>query len=153
MKAIYTTVVALFTLCSTVIAVPVADATQNTDPDVRTPLLLDATERHLVLSEMRGFVSAIDRILEGVTQEDMQQIATVARSMGSTAANAVPPSVMAKLPDEFKVFASRVHGTFDVIALDAESLGDTAHTIEQLAGLTKHCVACHAIYQIRGSSL
>lgn len=149
MKTIQTILLSLFILCPVVVAATAPGGAQGADPDMRTPLLLNAEERHLVLSEMRGFVSAIDQILEGITREEMQQIASVARTVGSSAANAVPASVMAKLPDDFKVFASRVHGTFDLIALDAESLGDTSHTIEQLAGLTKNCIACHALYQIK----
>lgn len=43
---------------------------------------------------------------------------------------------------------SKVHTTFDAISMDAEALGDMGHTVGQLSELTKHCVACHTIYQV-----
>ena len=38
--------------------------------------------------------------------------------------------------------------TFDVIALDAESLGDPMHTMRQMGNLLQTCNACHSIYQV-----
>ena len=118
------------------------------DPDSRERLVLTGAERHLVLQEMRNFVQAIQTILAGLAEEDMDQVGQAARQMGSGAANQIPPSVVAKLPDTFKLFAGKVHTTFDLIAMDAEAMGDTQHTLGQIASLTQHCVACHAIYQI-----
>lgn len=56
---------------------------------------------------------------------------------------------MGKLPLEFKTLARSVHGEFDVIAMDAESLGTPKHTLEQLSGALQKCVACHASFQVR----
>jgi hypothetical protein len=118
------------------------------DPDTRQTLRLPSDERHLVLTEMRNFVIAMQQIMDGLASEDMATVAVAARKMGSGAANEIPPHVVAKLPDPFKQLAGKVHTTFDAIALDAESLGDTKHTVGQLRDLTQHCVACHAIYQV-----
>lgn len=120
----------------------------DTDPDTRIRLMLSAEERHLVLTEMRSFVSAINAITGGLANDDITAVESAARSMGSQAANAIPPNVVAKLPDTFKQYAYKVHSTFDQIAMDAEAFGDTKHTIGQLNNLTQNCVGCHAIYQI-----
>ena len=121
---------------------------QDSDPDTRQMLRLPPDERHLVLLEMRNFVVAIQQIMDGLAKDDMQAVAGAAQTMGSGAANEVPPRVVAKLPETFKTLAGKVHVTFDAIALDADALGDVGHTVSQVAELTQHCVACHAIYQI-----
>ena len=97
---------------------------------------------------MRNFVIAMQAIMDGLARDEMSKVAEAARTMGSGAANEIPPHVVAKLPDTFKQFAGKVHTTFDAIALDAEAMGDVEHTVSQLAELTQHCVGCHAIYQI-----
>jgi hypothetical protein len=78
----------------------------------------------------------------------MDAIAKAARRMGGAAAGTVPPQLVAKLPPAFQQLAGRVHSTFDMIAMDAEDIGDGIHTIEQISALTNHCIACHAIYQV-----
>jgi hypothetical protein len=35
-----------------------------------------------------------------------------------------------------------------MIALDAESLGETEHTLGQLDTLMGHCIACHSAYRV-----
>jgi hypothetical protein len=79
----------------------------------------------------------------------MELVAKAARSVGRTAAQAVPGSLMGKLPIEFKQLGHATHGSFDQLAMDAEQLGDPGHALEQLSGLLNNCVACHATYQIK----
>jgi len=121
---------------------------QVSDPDTRMVLSLPPDERHLVLTEMRSFVIAIQQITDGLARGDSEQVAEAARRMGSGAANEIPPHVVAKLPEPFKQLAGRVHTTFDRIALDAADFGDTQHTLVQVSELIQHCIACHGMYQI-----
>jgi cytochrome c556 len=117
--------------------------------DQRSPLVLLDEERHIVLEEMRNFLAVLQTITDALTREDMKEIARAARSMGSGAANEIPPKTVAKLPEEFKVLAGGVHTTFDLMALDAESLADPKHTLTQMNELLQKCNACHGIYQIK----
>lgn len=117
--------------------------------DTRVEVVLLDDERHLVLLEMRNFLAVLQTITEALPREDMKAIATAARSMGSGAANEIPPKTVAKLPEAFKVLAGGVHTTFDVMALDAESLADPKHTLAQMSELLQKCNACHGIYQVR----
>lgn len=142
------TIVALLALNATGLAGAASTGVQDGDPDTREMLRLPPDERHLVLLEMRNFVVAMQQIMDGLAKDNMQLVAGAAQTMGSGAANEVPPRVVAKLPETFKTLAGKVHVTFDAIALDADALGDINHTVSQLAELTQHCVACHAIYQI-----
>ncbi|MCW5594540.1 MAG: hypothetical protein KIT42_01585 [Rhodocyclaceae bacterium] len=117
--------------------------------DQRAPLVLLDAERHIVLEEMRNFLAVLQVITDALTREDMKEIARAARTMGSGAANEIPPKTVAKLPEEFKVLAGNVHTIFDLMALDAESLADPKHTLTQMNDLLQKCNACHGIYQIK----
>lgn len=125
-----------------------AGAAADVGKDERLKLVLEPHERHLVLLEMRNFLHVLQTMTDSLTREDMKTLAEAARSMGSGAANEIPPETVAKLPDTFKMFAGTVHTTFDMIALDAESLGDPRHTLKQMGTLLQTCNACHGIYQV-----
>ncbi len=117
--------------------------------DQRTAIVLEEGERELVLAEMRQFLVAVQGITQASQADKMDEVAKHARTVGATAAEAVPGSVMGKLPLEFKQLGRKTHQAFDTIALDAESLGDGAHAMEQLGKLLNNCIACHSSYQIR----
>jgi len=116
--------------------------------DDRVKIVLKPDERHLVLLEMRSFLNVVQTITDALTREDMQAVAEAARSMGSGAANQIPPQTVAKLPETFQMLAGTVHTTFDVMALDADSVGDPVHTQRQMGRLLQTCNACHGIYQV-----
>lgn len=116
--------------------------------DDRVKVVLKPDERHLVLLEMRNFLNVLQIISDAVTREDMTAVAEAARSMGSGAANQIPPQTVAKLPNTFQMLAGTVHTSFDVMALDADSLGDPMHTQRQVARMIQTCNACHGIYQV-----
>lgn len=116
--------------------------------DDRLKVVLEPHERHLVLLEMRNFLLTLQTMVDAVTRDDMKTVARAARTMGSGAANEIPPVTVAKLPDTFKMLAGSVHTTFDVIALDADSLGDPMHTMRQVGNLLQTCNSCHGIYQV-----
>lgn len=118
------------------------------NPDKRPYLVLLPAERDLVLQEMRSFLHVIQVINDALARDDMAAVAAAARSMGANASNEIPPDVVAKLPQDFQQLAGQVHLAFDTIALDAESMGDTKHTLGQLSTMLKTCAACHSIYQI-----
>lgn len=116
--------------------------------DNRQTILLDGAERDLVLGEMRMFLGSIQQITDGLVKNDMQQVIEAARRVGAAAQQAVPGSLMGKLPLEFKQLGFDTHKKFDLLALDAESMGEPQQALQQLAELTNNCVACHASYRI-----
>lgn len=124
-----------------------------TATDGRQALLLAPAERDMVLAEMRAFLASVQAIVQGVQEEDMDAVVKAARHVGAAAQGAVPGSLMKKLPLEFKRLGFDTHRQFDQLALDAEQLGDPGHTLEQLAGLMRNCVACHAAYRIDAASM
>ncbi|MDH5600081.1 MAG: hypothetical protein OEY78_02130 [Gammaproteobacteria bacterium] len=122
-----------------------------TATDGRQALTLEPAERDLVLTEMRMFLSSVQRINQALTNEDFKEIVKAAREVGAAAQQAVPASLMGKLPLAFKKLGFDTHSRFDLLALDAEQLGDPKHTLQQLATLMNNCVGCHAAYQIQSN--
>ena len=119
--------------------------------DGRQAITLDPAERDLVLDEMRMFLSSVQKITQAVTAEDMVAAAKAAREVGLAAQQAVPGSLMGKLPLAFKKLGFDTHSKFDALALDAEQLGDPTHALQQLSTLMNNCVGCHSVYQIQST--
>jgi hypothetical protein len=115
--------------------------------DNRIAIQLTKSERDLVLSEMRIFLQSIQQITSGVSIDDMTLVADAARQSGSNAQIAVPGTLIGKLPIGFKKLGFDTHAKFDELALDAEQLGDSSHTLSQLNTLLENCVSCHAAYK------
>ncbi|HEX5364267.1 MAG TPA: hypothetical protein VFW59_08345 [Gallionella sp.] len=117
----------------------------------RTAVVLQAGERELVLSEMRGLLGATQGILQGINSNDMKQVAAAARSGGMASAADVNPALMAKLPLPFKQLGMSVHHSMDDLAVAAESGKPSAELIGMLKNTLSSCVACHAAWQLQAA--
>jgi len=115
--------------------------------DGRQAIQLDDNERQLVLSEMRAFLESVQQITQGISEADMRLVAVSARAVGLASQQAVPGSLIAKLPLPFKKLGRDTHAKFDELALDAEQFEDSGHSLSQLGKLLQNCVACHAAYR------
>ncbi|PVV05490.1 MAG: hypothetical protein B6D77_19515 [gamma proteobacterium symbiont of Ctena orbiculata] len=116
--------------------------------DDRSAILMPAQERDLVLREMRGFLQAVQAILIAAERENSQGIADAARQVGAVQQQGMPGTLVKRLPAGFKKLGRDTHRRFDQMALDAEQLGDTRHSLQQLGALMTNCVSCHASYRI-----
>ena len=119
--------------------------------DGRTAIILEPSERALVLREMRGFVAGLQLIADALARDDMKAVAKAAHGMGLAVAHDAPITMLGKLPLEFKTLGFSVHREFDTMAADAESLGDSKHCLTQLSDALQKCVACHGSFQIRST--
>ena len=115
--------------------------------DGRLAFQLDDHERQLVLSEMRAFLQSVQQIMHGISDNDMKLVETSASSVGLASQQAVPGSLIGKLPLSFKKLGRDTHAKFDELALDAGQFGDSGHSLSQLSNLMQNCVACHAAYR------
>ena len=74
--------------------------------DGRMAIVLAATERDLILGEMRMFLKAVHGVVTGLAGQDQEagrtQMEQAARSAGMGMAADVNPALMAKLPLPFK---------------------------------------------------
>lgn len=118
--------------------------------DNRAVLKLTPDERMMILEEMRLFLDGVQKMTYSLSKQDMQAAADAARNMGQKMVHEVPPALRAKLPQEFRQLGATVHGSFDQMAMDAETLKDVSHTLNQLSATLKNCASCHATYQIQG---
>lgn len=117
-------------------------------PDGRTTVLLASDERNLVLTEMRGMLETVQIVVDGLKSGDMKQVAQAARASGVAAAADVNPTLMAKLPLEFKQLGLSVHKRFDKIAAAADSGASREELLASLSTQLSACVACHAGYRL-----
>jgi len=114
--------------------------------DGRTAILLTTGERDFVLSEMRGFLEAVQGIVAAIGDEDMAVVASIATPVGSAAIGGETAALLGKLPLEFKTLGMATHGLFDDLASTARSGKATAVTAE-LGVLMQNCTHCHAGYR------
>ena len=121
-------------------------STQSTDG--RIEILLNDNERNLVLAEMRAFLSSIQKINQGLSENNMELVTEHARNSGKAAQTGMPGTLVGKLPLKFKKLGGDTHAKFDQLAMDADDMGDRDHVLEQLSTLMKNCVTCHATYRI-----
>jgi hypothetical protein len=140
MKKILCLIAVLFTL------VPVVNAEET---DARTVIELSERHRALVLTEMRQFLSGLQQITEALSRDEMETVISEARILGVAMSHHMPADLKQALPQAFRKLGHSVHSNFDQIALDAESLGDPAHTLSQLGETLSRCVSCHSTYQIK----
>lgn len=127
----------------------VAVTTQAEDLDKRQVLAITESQRVHILEEMRTLLAGTQKILFSLSEEDMAAVAQHARSLGMHMAHKTEDHLKGALPKEFMQLGMSVHRDFDQIAMDAESLKDSKHTLRQLSESMNKCMACHATYQIQ----
>jgi hypothetical protein len=116
--------------------------------DGRQAILLAPAERDLVLAEMRTMLGAVQGVLAGANARDMKNVAAAARTSGMAAAADIEPTLMAKLPLEFKNLGISVHKSFDELAAAADAGASGEQALAHLSEVLNRCVACHAAYRL-----
>lgn len=116
--------------------------------DERVAVVLSKDERNLILNEMRNFLISTQKISEAITNDDMELVATLAKSAGMVVEENTPGALLAKIPLSMKTLGFDTRKRFDQIAADAEQLKIPIHSRRQLDQLMKNCIACHASYKI-----
>jgi hypothetical protein len=117
--------------------------------DGRTAIVLQAGERDQILSEMRGFLSATQGIVEGANKGDMQHVSEAAGAVGTKGAADINPALIAKLPLEFKTLGMSVHHDMDEIAKAAATGAGAAEIMKMTSATMSKCVACHSAWQLK----
>jgi len=120
--------------------------------DSREVIYLNQAEKHHVLTEMRLFLTSVQQIIEGVTEEDITKIVKYAKKSGKAGGGGAPSTLRHKLPKTFKLLGSQTHMKFDQLALDTADLEDPGLALQQLSTLMKNCLACHSKFRIELST-
>lgn len=117
--------------------------------DGRTEILLAPVERDQILAEMRLLLKAVDSVVRGLgePQLDVNQMEETARGVGMKMAADTEPAIMAKLPLPFKQMGMSIHKDMDALA-DAIVQHETSQQLlKRLSSMTARCTACHDIYR------
>ncbi len=122
---------------------------QTATQDAREIIWVTESEKAALLAEMRSFLEATQKILEGSLADDMEVIEQAARAVGVKMMKATPKSLHDKLPTGFTDRGPKAHMGFESIADEAAGMGDREVVLEHLAELQKSCNGCHSIYQLK----
>ena len=113
----------------------------------RLAVHLSKDERNALLLEMRSWLQNTQSILAAVSTNDFATAAKIAKTSGMAAEADVPGALFRKIPLEMKKLGFDTRQKFDEIAIDAERLKDSRHTIKQLSVAMNNCTVCHATYR------
>jgi hypothetical protein len=149
-KKLWTTIVILALIIIGMAYKFIIQGSTHPGDDGRMAVELTASERTLVLSEMRLFLETIQQVTAAMGNNALPQAAPALKRVGSAARGNIPASLMAKLPISFKQLGFDTHAQFDALAEFAAS-GDQAQATQKLGQLLTNCIACHAAYQIEVS--
>ncbi len=116
--------------------------------DARRPVVLNPVEADFVRGEMQAYLVALQRITSALAEGEPGAVADAARRMGMAAMQNAPPSLMARMPVEFKQLGMPTHKMFDRIADAAEAGGNDQQVLGILSSALSNCVACHASFRI-----
>lgn len=123
-------------------------STQTAD-DGRLSVALKREERNLVLNEMRQLLSGVQTILEALTVNDLKVVEKTANSLGMGAAADVNPTLMAKLPLEFKSTGMGLHRRFDDLSYKVQSgQMEKNQILQEVSDIMRTCVGCHEAYRL-----
>ena len=128
-----------------IVAFTLSEATAE---DGRTPVYLDEPERQFVLEEMRGFIEILQLVMNGLSANNMEEIARGAKLSGKATSNKAPSTLGRKFPPEFAALGGNTHQLWDELAAEAEDMGDSKEIISQLGALLGNCTACHSAYRL-----
>lgn len=120
----------------------------QTAEDGRLSIALRKEERNLVLTEMRMLLEGIQIILQALPENKLKVVEHTASSLGMKSAADVNPSLMAKLPMEFKSMGMGVHRRFDELALKVHSGAGKDEVIKEVSDIMLSCVGCHQAYRL-----
>lgn len=119
----------------------------TTADDGRTAVILQPSDRNLLLTEMRGFLEAVQTIIAATEEGDMKTVAETATKVGKVDMAAIPPSLMRALPAEFSKMGFDTHAQFRKLAEDVAAGKGRDHIYKALAEVMNNCITCHASYR------
>ncbi|MCF6345507.1 MAG: hypothetical protein L3J00_03450 [Thiomicrorhabdus sp.] len=117
--------------------------------DDREIIWVSEKEKALLLSEMRAFLNASQKILEANLEGDMKAVEEAARLVGVSLFKNTPEAIHEKLPITFSMIGPRAYMGFESIVDEATGGEDMMVIFSHLAELQKNCVACHSLFRFK----
>ncbi|MBE7413003.1 MAG: hypothetical protein L6Q54_03765 [Leptospiraceae bacterium] len=119
--------------------------------DKRIAILLNPSEKELVLSEMRTLLTVIHETLILLSKEDYNAAAKKSKEGGMDLVEnlaAAEKSILLKIPIEFKKLGFGTHEAFDNFSKSILEKKPYPILMKELGELTSRCVACHSAYKL-----
>ncbi|PLX34689.1 MAG: hypothetical protein C0605_12815 [Hyphomicrobiales bacterium] len=113
----------------------------------RDLIAVSADERKFVLKEMRLMLESLQGIMMALEVGDNEALAEAAAGSGNVMLAALPPSLMAKAPKDFRVMAKGAHQGYARIEAAARKGEGKDKIISLLAEVLGECTACHDSYR------
>lgn len=114
----------------------------------RNVVTLSPPEREFMLNEMRYYLDMLWVTTDALSHDNFDTVAKVARSrIPALSTTPLPPTLEAKLPREYLIFARATYEAVDTLANIAEKSGDNHVILHQLGVVLQRCNECHAIFQ------
>ncbi len=113
----------------------------------RVEIIVSPEERKFVLKEMRMMLESLQGIVMALEAKDMSSLGEAAGSSGAVVLRALPPSLMVKVPSEFRALAKESLDIFGNIKNSAASGAGEDKIIALLSEQLGVCTACHDTYR------
>ncbi len=126
----------------------VIKGTTYQEKDGRTAIEMTEGNKEFVLAEMRGFLESVQKINQGILENDANLISEAGKKSGGSVIAHAPKGLMKTLPSGFKELGFSTHDLFDILANTTPTNFDKTTTQNQLNQLLNNCVACHKTYKI-----
>ncbi|MDO4880250.1 MAG: hypothetical protein Q3983_03140 [Capnocytophaga sp.] len=120
---------------------------ENTPKDNRKEAYISEEGRNAVLSEMRTFLESIQKINQGINENNPQLIIEAGTNSGKEVSKRVPKGTSKNLPQEFKQLGGATHALFDKMALSAKENFNKDTLKMQLSEQLGNCTACHRMFK------
>ncbi len=122
--------------------------TAQTENDVRTTILVSQANEDFVLDEMRDFLESIQKINQGILENNASLVIEAGEKSGGSVIAHAPKGLLSALPIGFKQLGFATHDIFDEIAKTANKDFSPKQSQEQLNKLLNNCIACHRSYKL-----
>lgn len=116
--------------------------------DKRVALMMSNDNKDFVLVEMRDFLESVQKINEGILNNDANKVIEAGNKSGGSVIDHAPKDLLKSLPLGFKQLGFSTHDLFDEIAKTAKENFEPIETQKKLNDLLNKCVACHHSYKI-----
>lgn len=115
--------------------------------DDRTEIVLDTSERDLLLSGMRTYLQSVQGIVAAMAENRSADIAPIAAKSGAKLLQTVSPLTAAKLPLGFMSMSFDTHDKFDKLSAKAAKQASRTEVLNDLRDILGNCTSCHMTFK------
>lgn len=116
--------------------------------DNRIAIVMSEDNKDFVLAEMRDFLESVQKINEGILNDNYQIITDAGKKSGGSVIEHAPIGLLKSLPSGFKSLGFSTHDIFDDFSNITQEKYNQKNAQQRLNKLLNNCIACHSSYKI-----